>query len=323
MVVMEHIHILFPWDNINEMMKCFRIPLYFFLSGLFFKEYGGFKDFAVRKANKLVVPFIFFAYIPYLFYEFAFYDGPYSAAHYILMLLEPYNSPLWFLRSLFITYIIFYSFNRYTKNISQVWKATILVIITLGTWFLNNALTPYREEGNLIYIIYRYTNIFPAIMALPYIYMASELRKAGILSKQFKWWKLLCMFIIFSIIWWLTSTDGIEYKTGKYGPNYLFLYTSALSGIGTIWCIAYTLKKIFFVSYLGRYSIIVLGTHLPIILPLTYNTTLPNHYIALITLLLMPPVIWLFKKLFPYFTAQKDLFYCDAQGKLHWGWNRK
>ena len=31
----------------------FRLPLYFFLSGLFFKEYGSFHNFFIKKTNRL------------------------------------------------------------------------------------------------------------------------------------------------------------------------------------------------------------------------------------------------------------------------------
>ena len=38
----------------------FRLPLYFFLSGLFFKEYGSFQNFFIKKTNRLLIPFFFF-----------------------------------------------------------------------------------------------------------------------------------------------------------------------------------------------------------------------------------------------------------------------
>ncbi len=37
-----------------------RMPLYFVLSGLFFKDYGNFRGSGVRKVNKLLIPFVFF-----------------------------------------------------------------------------------------------------------------------------------------------------------------------------------------------------------------------------------------------------------------------
>lgn len=43
-----------------------------------------------------------------------------------------------------------------------------------------------------------------------------------------------------------------------------------------------------------------------------------KYLIALCVLLVMPGVIWVFKRYFPYFTAQKDLIvYEDGKLKLH------
>ena len=44
---------------INRFFKLIRMPLYFFLSGFFFKTYEGFSDFLKRKSNKLLIPFVF------------------------------------------------------------------------------------------------------------------------------------------------------------------------------------------------------------------------------------------------------------------------
>ena len=37
-----------------------RMPLYFTLSGLFFKDYGGLLPTFIKKCNKILIPFIFF-----------------------------------------------------------------------------------------------------------------------------------------------------------------------------------------------------------------------------------------------------------------------
>lgn len=43
-----------------------RMPLYFILSGLFFKDYGGWVKFLIQKTNKILIPFLFFIYLPTL-----------------------------------------------------------------------------------------------------------------------------------------------------------------------------------------------------------------------------------------------------------------
>lgn len=65
LIVLLHCDIKTPYEQLDIMLKNVRIPLYFFLSGLFFKEYSSFLDFIVRKVNKLIIPYIFFAYFPF------------------------------------------------------------------------------------------------------------------------------------------------------------------------------------------------------------------------------------------------------------------
>ena len=48
------------YGDFDSMLTSFRVPMYYFLSGLFFKTYSGFPDFARRKVNNILVPFVFF-----------------------------------------------------------------------------------------------------------------------------------------------------------------------------------------------------------------------------------------------------------------------
>ena len=39
----------------------FRMPLYYFLSGIFFSRYDGIKTFLTKKINNLIIPYLFFS----------------------------------------------------------------------------------------------------------------------------------------------------------------------------------------------------------------------------------------------------------------------
>ena len=60
LVVMAHIGGAFDKLDKDSMLSCFRMPLYFFISGVFFKSYEGLLGFIIRKINKLIIPFLFF-----------------------------------------------------------------------------------------------------------------------------------------------------------------------------------------------------------------------------------------------------------------------
>ena len=52
LVVMAHVGGAFEQLDTNSMLSCFRMPLYFFISGVFFKSYEGLLGFILRKINK-------------------------------------------------------------------------------------------------------------------------------------------------------------------------------------------------------------------------------------------------------------------------------
>ena len=60
MVVLTNIGGAFDQLDKHSMLSCFRMPLYFFISGIFFKPYEGLYGFIIRKTNKLIIPSNFF-----------------------------------------------------------------------------------------------------------------------------------------------------------------------------------------------------------------------------------------------------------------------
>lgn len=57
----------------NVLFSMLRMPLYFVLSGLFFKGYGGLVDLALKKINRLIVPFLFYHLVGCVFCVCFFY----------------------------------------------------------------------------------------------------------------------------------------------------------------------------------------------------------------------------------------------------------
>lgn len=316
LIILLHLGIDYGNHTVDVMLKNMRIPLYFCLSGLFFKEYDGFLDFVTRKINKLIIPFVFFSYFPFALCELGRDNYDRSVTTYIIMGLEPYNYPLWFLRCLFITYILYFIFVRVTKNKSSTLGAIgIFVLAFLAYCFVQVEWSVNSMPALLKVVVF--DNVLTAFIALPFFHIAYMVRKKGFLSQVFEKKQILAFFVMFFIIWFLTFQEDIDYKTVHFGTNFFFLYTGALGGIGCVWCIAYLIKKLFYVSYVGRYSIIALGTHYPMILLFRWMGIQNKYLIFLCILLVMPGVIYLFKKYFAYFTAQKDLFVWK-DGKFKW-----
>lgn len=133
----------------------------------------------------------------------------------------------------------------------------------------------------------------------------------------------MLIFICFcAFISHFTAQENIDYAFCKYGHNFLYLYICAFAGIGGVWGISYLFKKVFYLSYIGRYSIIVLGTHMVLKSLFMDIFNIENKYIILLIILLLNPIIiYLFKTYLPYVTAQKDLIKYD-KGKIVFCFNK-
>lgn len=312
LIIMLHNNISFN-NDIDDILKNMRIPLYFCLSGLFYKEYNGFFDFFVRKFNKLIIPFIFFSYIPFALCEINL-DHECSFTTYILMVIEPSNYPLWFLRCLFITYLLYYAFRRMTKELPLSIQTFIVFSISLLFYILCQKIA-YPSNIYIELLKNNVYNVTTAFIALPFFHLSFIIRKRGLLELNLYYKSVLILFCLFFCIWILTYQKKIDYMSINFGNNFIFLYLSAIGGIGCVWCLAYLLKKIFYISYIGRYSLIALGTHYPLILLFNMLGVHNKYIVFLCILMVMPGVIYIFKKHFPYMTAQKDLL-IYKEGKL-------
>jgi len=306
-IVLYHNSIpLFKTNGIDNKVSSIIVPLFFFLSGMFYKDYGGFRQLLIKKTNNLLIPYVFFAYIPYCLLTLLFQER-HGWFYYFSLLIEPHNYSLWFLRTLFMTYVFYYVFCKLTKKSNAIVKVVFLISVTILFYFISQILHEYKDEiKNSIKIYVHLCNICTAVMMLPIFYLASNLRNSGLLDKKLKNNWLLLIVVVTIVICVVTTQSNIDYRSASYG-NYILLYVSAISGIVCALCICYKIKRLPYLSYVGRYSLIVLGTHYPYIKTLRALTSLPYWAIALIVLALMPPTIWLFKTLFPHFTGQKEL----------------
>ena len=116
LVVYSHVY-MGDHPKFMEFQDYFRMPLYFILSGMFFKTYEGFASFAVKKINKLIIPllcgFVFLS-IPMMYYlqhreglPIIFPDDFWQSER--VRFIFKGNGTLWFLWALFLQNLIFYS----------------------------------------------------------------------------------------------------------------------------------------------------------------------------------------------------------------------
>ena len=319
LVVLYHIFIhLHERPQAIKTLPVFLMPLFFFLSGLFFKEYESFWGFFLRKVNKILIPFAFF----YLFTSFALSNilnlfGFTVAATQSLGISGLWafiteeqfaNNPIWFLWALFLMNIYFYAILVLTKRLTSnsISVAVLLAVASfaIGFWgvlfFGNYCNLPGFADT--------------AMSALPFFAMGYLCNRYTTILSTNRWDKYLPIVIIlcFGLTFYVGGHFGWMSNRCHLPP--IMLYVSGMTGTMGCIFIAKLLHDLPFVSYWGRYSLIILCTHallLQIIMPLARMVELPKYLIAFIVLVVVmfsyQLIIPLMKKYLPHVTAQKDV----------------
>lgn len=289
-------------------LEAVRMPLYFMLSGLFFKDYGGFFQLLVRKLNKLLIPFLFFyltAYAVYYLFEWAKPGLIVTPANGILDVFtqrQMFNGPIWFLLCLFWGNLFFCIIKQ---NLRQEYQRAVAVLLLAG-----------------VGVTLGYNGVFVACLidvsltSLPFFYMGYLLNRTPILyPNKFDRYSVLiaiCFWIVSVIAHFTVGTPHISFLQNIINGNVLLAYIIPLIQVLAILFICKAVGHVPFLSYIGRYSIVLLVLHHMIYRPLAlvirhFDLPQPALLNALITILVCAALIEPCRRLIPWFVAQKDL----------------
>lgn len=325
--------VLFHCDIYNEYdttaLRTLRMPLYFVLSGLFFKDYGSLLRLVEKKVNKLIIPFLFFVFLGILV---MWMRPDTSSLMEVLrrhnMLYYCFNGPVWFLLSLFWLNIIFGVIRvasdwmsarlrlRISTESASIWLTTLGVAaaFAIGCYILHQGIKiPFR--------------ITQALLAFPFFYLGYLLRRTSLLYESpadITWLgrsrrdMLLCIVGLFLLVicWFVYDSLGriwihfasLRY-TGNLWINYIFSSVMVIASI----LVSKVIRYLPLISYIGRYSIIVLGSHwLYVRVFLSawrHFFSSDPHYILLccVTILLSLATIPVMLRLCPGLVAQRDI----------------
>lgn len=316
LVVMAHVGGNFTELDNSSMLSCFRMPLYFFISGIFFKSYEGFGGFLIRKINKLLIPFLFFylasfllKYIVWLVLPSTFVL-PVSWNELLVIFhghdLIKFNPPIWFLIALFNCNILFYIVH-FLRNKSLPTMFALTLLIGCTGFYL----------GKFDITLPLYLDV--SMTALPFYVAGFWIRRYNFfLFPHHRFDKVIPVSLILALIIMYFTASPLGMRTNNYPGNIFQVYIAAFAGIFMIMLLCKKIKKIPVVSYLGRYSVITLSIHGPL---LHFLNPVVNHYVhngwmqaialLLLTLgicILLTPIML---KVIPQVVAQKDLLKTD------------
>lgn len=305
--------------RVIKFMSLFRMPLYFVLSGLFFKTYDGLWLFIKKKTNKLLIPFFssfFIVTLPttILFNRMKGIDTTFNALFFAEYGHGHLNLGIicaaWFLLCLFFVNVIFYLIFMLSHH-----RLSIIVFLGGVCGIIGYTLN--------VYDIYLPIWIDTALTATPFFIMGYCMKQYAVIlydsfTKKY-FYLLLGAFIILLSIYCMNEYRepcDIEYVGNKYNFDILSLYIAGIAGTYCVLIISKFFSYLPVISYIGRYSIVVLLTHqlyLFILRNILYQFDIPqdseliNAGIFIIIVLLSIPTIKFCVKCLPYCFAQKDI----------------
>jgi len=319
LVVVYHIFVCYNVQMpLNNFFKSFRLPLYFFLSGMFFKEYAGFLNFTKRKINKLIVPFAFWFLLISVFLDMFLHNlgisiwGNQDETGIVRRLFgwmtaENFpNSPIWFLLCLFEVNMLFYLCLIISKR-SPKYKKSLLIICTIISGMI----------GIFLFLLKINLPLFldSSFTALPFFMFGYAITRYTEILQHQKWDKYLPLIsiLLFIFVYYFAPFYSLKYNKLVSIRSIITMYPCGFFGTLGMIFIAKYIKYIPIIVWWGRYSIMILVIHKLYIYSFSYytNAWIPDSVNMglnfVFTMLLCSLCIPLFKKFLPHVTAQKDL----------------
>lgn len=316
-------HAMGPLGNpdypFRDAMSMLRMPLYFFLSGLFFKQYEGFAGFIKRKVNKLLIPFLFWHVLFVLSVPFVSKTTVFDWSllwNFVLPGGDPHNTSLWFLCCLFLQNVLFYFIIYLCRPIST--RRIRIMVISL--WVIMAGCLGYFCSIRGIHYPLKFETVLSAIPFFAVGYGCGQNKKWFISNEYDKWSIIVSVICLFGTL--LIAKGEVVYRFNSHCQDNIFeLYGGGLMGIAFILLLTKKIGHLPIISYLGRYSIMILVTHLPVVWWLSYfihqtgchwllTACLSTAIVSLSYLVLIP----LFRRYLPYVTAQKDVIKIHKTG---------
>ncbi|MCM1337458.1 MAG: acyltransferase family protein [Candidatus Amulumruptor caecigallinarius] len=303
LIICGHIGVNIPIPGFGVYM----LPLYYLISGMFYKESDRTILFTKDKINRLLIPFLFFYISAYLFFYLCNYAIPgliQAGATGIMDIFtqrQYFNGPIWFVLSLFWCTLIFHLISLVVKH--ELFRAIIVVAIgSLGAYLgVNNLFVPCMLDTSLT--------------ALPFFYVGTLLKKSSILKpNKYDKYNLPIAIVLYTILYLTLIYAGdihVGFRDNRIIGNYYIILLVTLCGVMSVLLLCKSIKTIPFLVFYGRFSMIPLATHhlvyRPLFVLIPDYVSHKDYVITILTIAITAILIPICNKFIPYFVGKKNL----------------
>ena len=311
LVVLQHIKTYNRSLETGEyIFEAFRMPLFFMLSGMFFKDGMNLKFMLLKKVKTILVPFVFFylttsVLLPNVLHLIGYEGLRQSSKLGWMSLFNCFNEKiysngvLWFLLALFWLNILLYLIRAISKRFFPKTDFIMTAIICISC-----GIAGFSLGVSKMFVPLNFDN---ALTAMPYFFLGFALyNQTNILKKHYSKVTLVTLSCICGLIVILFS-PGIGYNMnlfhrGDFIPLYL---CGILGSLGVIF-ISMIINHSIMLSYYGRNTMVMLCLQMPIIQVVNMFTKINRGgyfsiFISLIVVLIIfLPIFPVFNKYLPW-----------------------
>lgn len=239
------------------------VSTFYVLSGFFFDNSincsGDHKSFILKKVKSLLTPFLLYYLLSYAVFYFLHFFMPdfslgsveYHGVEDLFLQRNLFNGPIWFILSLF--YVELLALAVHTINDHRI-EALVVVLLSMCGYLLHK------------YGIDILACLDMTFMALFFFYFGRLLKvfyNKWIAVKSGSWITIIILSIVLYVVFVL-QRPTIIWRDNAFTPNYFAVTTGGLAivlSLSFLIIIIGALMPLKPLAWLGRNSLIVLGTH--------------------------------------------------------------
>ena len=259
LMIVGHMYIS---DQVSIYIYSFHMPLFFFISGMFFRKDKSFFMNLESTIRGLLIPYLFFSIIglticwisPYVHPELyhnmsginifiAAFNGIFIGVDQVTATSFLPLGPLWFLMALFVIRVFCSAISSIIKN-EYLW-ATVCIIVSIAMYYLLTTNVYSLRSG---------------MMATPFFVVGFLVRKVNFTIIKYK--SIVLVLLLLYFIFVVPLNGKCESDAAIYGNWMAIYYINAIVGSLLVLIIStYAAYKNSYLQKIGRNTLVILGMH--------------------------------------------------------------
>lgn len=280
-------HIIEVNDILNIIIYTIHMPIFFIISGVLnnLNNKTNTLKYIEKRLKSLIIPYIVFCLITILIHIFINKGiTRYIKSEILSVIIGAGVGPLWFLMALFIAEFIYLLLNKTINN-----KVINIIIITL--------LFVFGINGNDIFDSFYLVGIYRSLIALDFYSMGAY---ASNYLKRIEINNIIILSMLLIALFLGIKNGRVDLWALEFNNKILYVFNSLIGSLALIYLFKNILNKdIKFLNYLGKNTLIIMGTH-QILIEIIEVFTKCERYnrsiafgIFLMVILLEIPIIYL------------------------------